>query len=281
MAQVIKDAVCDRFRDATGRRPSVDRSKPDVRINARVDRDRCILSLDASGERLHRRGYRVESGEAPLKETLAAGILALSGWSGDRPVVDPMCGSGTFLIEAAMIATHRAPGLARVQRAGFGFMAWLDHRPDPFNAYVDGLRSQVTELPSNLLFGADKDPAVLDTCRRNLRRAGFLDAVNIERSDVRDFTRPTQLAPVPAPVLVVSNPPYGQRLGDRAELEQTYGALGTLLKRCFPSSRAAFIVGEDAPHTHFGLRPNARKNMRNGPIPCRLLHIDVHGDRPR
>jgi 23S rRNA (guanine2445-N2)-methyltransferase / 23S rRNA (guanine2069-N7)-methyltransferase len=277
MAQVVKDGICDRFREITGRRPSVNRVAPDVRINARVDRDRCVLSLDASGDRLHRRGYRIATGEAPIKETLAAGILALSEWTPDKILVDPMCGSGTFLIEGAMMAAGIPPGLNRSRGQGFGFMNWLGHDVDGFNAYIDGLERSTGRVREGQFYGTDSDLRVLDKLMRNAKRAGISEGIKTGAVDIRDFRKPDSM-PGGDAVHLVSNPPYGERMGDD-RLGEFYEEIGNLLKREFAGSKATLIVGDDSPHRSIGLKPDSSRRLRNGAIPCRLLQLDVFPPR--
>ncbi len=277
MAQVVKDGVCDKFRDITGRRPSVNRVAPDVRINARVDRDRCVLSLDASGDRLHRRGYRIATGEAPIKETLAAGILSLSEWTPDKTLVDPMCGSGTFLIEGAMMAAGMPPGLNRARGPGFGFMKWLGHDADGFDAYQSGLESKVSPIRPGQFYGTDCDQKVLDKLMRNAKRAGVSEGIKTGAVDIKDFRKPDSMVGGNA-VSLVSNPPYGERMGDD-RIDALYQEIGHLLKREFGGSTATLIVGDDSPHRSIGLKPSRSRRLRNGAIQCRLLELEIFPPR--
>ncbi len=263
-AQVVKDGICDRFRAELDRRPSVDRKRPDVRINLRVDGDACTVSIDSSGERLHRRGYRTEAGEAPLKETLAAGILNLANWRDDMTLVDPMCGSGTFLIEAALIASRTAPGLVRRVDGGYGFMAWFGHRTDQFQRYLEKLRARVRPLPADLLHGSDLDPEVIEIARANAVRAGFGDAIDFQVADIT-----ARLAPQGrTPGCLVVNPPYGERL--TGDLVKLYADLGHMLKRQFSGYTAHVLVGQSAPIKSIGLKTARKTRLHNGPIPCSL-----------
>ncbi|MEE2755662.1 MAG: THUMP domain-containing protein [Myxococcota bacterium] len=273
IAQVIKDAICDHFRDKTGRRPSVDRLAPDIRINARIDRNHCVLSLDSSGERLHRRGYRVEIGQAPIKETLAAGILALAGWKPGDTLIDPMCGSGTFLIEAAMMACGRAPGLDRARGQGFGFMNWLGFDAVEFAAYLATLEGQIQHDATPRIFGADNNGSVLEKMQRNAERAQVADLIGTQTCAVADLRNPAT-ENLGTAVHVVSNPPYGERLKTE-HLERIYRQLGDGLKSEFGGSRATLIVSEDSPHRNLGLAPSKTRKVRNGAIPCLLLSFDV------
>ena len=276
VAQVVKDGVCDRFRAEVDRRPSVDRKRPDVRINLRVHGDACTLSIDSSGERLHRRGYRIEGGEAPVKETLAAGILTLANWRGDQTLVDPMCGSGTFLIEAALVASRTAPGLLRLARGDYGFMVWYGHRADQFERYLEKLRARILPLPPGRVFGSDVDPEVIAMARANVERAGFTDAIELATVDVAQ----RQVPPGVSPGLVVTNPPYGQRM--QGDLEALYVALGQMLKRRFAGYTAHILVGESAPIKRIGLKTSRKTSLHNGPLPCTLARYRLFsGSGPR
>ena len=268
VAQVVKDGVCDRFRAEVDRRPSVDRKHPDVRINLRVDGDACTLSIDSSGERLHRRGYRVEGGEAPVKETLAAGILAIANWRGDQTLLDPMCGSGTFLIEAALIASRTAPGLVRLRRGDYGFRSWFGHRADQFERYLEKLRARILPLASGRVFGSDVDPEVIAMAQVNVERAGFADAVELLTVDVAQ----RQVPPGVSPGVVVTNPPYGERM--KGDLEA--------LKRRFSGYTAHVLVGESAPIKRIGLKTSRKTRLHNGPLPCTLARYRLFsGPGPR
>lgn len=268
IAQVAKDAICDRFRADTGRRPDVDRERPEVVVNIHLDEDHCTVSLDAAGTKLHRRGWRSATGEAPLKETLAAGMLRLIGWHPDVPLVDPMCGSGTFLIEAALMASHTAPGLLRLGREGFAFERWADHDPTAFSRLLAELRARVRSA-SPTLVGWDVDLDVLAAARHNARRAGV---------DVRFEVG--GLASVQAPEgpcgVLITNPPYGQRL---AADEDLYRALGDVLKQRFPGWTAWVFAATDAPIRAIGLKPTRKIPLRNGPIECRLCRYEMYAGR--
>lgn len=227
----------------------------------RLDGSECTVSADTSGEPLHRRGYRQEIGRAPLRETLAAGILELAGYDGVEPLADPMCGSGTFLIEGAWRSMRRAPGLER----SFAFehfprfdpAAWADRR--------DQVRAEALPNPRGPLHGFDINAGALGTARRNARRAGLTLA--LERRDVK-----TLEAPVPGPGLVVANPPYGKRVGEGGELPALYRALGATLRRAFRGWRAALLVPDDeALIRELGLKDLKNQPVRNGGLRCRLL----------
>jgi putative N6-adenine-specific DNA methylase len=227
----------------------------------RLDGPECTVSVDTSGEPLHRRGYRQEIGRAPMRETLAAGILGLAGYDGTEPLVDPMCGSGTFLIEGAWMSMRRAPGLERTfafeRFPGFDKAAWEERQARA--------RAEALPSPRAPLHGFDINAGALGTARRNARRAGVTLA--LERRDVK-----TLAAPVAGPGLVVANPPYGKRVGEGGELPELYRALGATLRRAFQGWRVALIVpDEEGLIRELGLRDTRSLRVRNGGLRCRLL----------
>ncbi len=274
VALVIKDAICDRFREQTGQRPNVNRRSPDVTIHARLEEGRVVLALDSSGARLHRRGYRAEAGEAPLKETLAASLIAQSGWTPDQPFVDPMCGAGTLVIEAALQAADRAPGLIRLRKGGFAFERWLDHDPARFAEVVSAARAREAAqvaAPRGPIVGSDVDPEVVAMARRNAARAGVADRVQFFVQDLADVAAPE----ADGPGVLITNPPYGERLGDRETLTPLYDVLGTVLKHRFTGWTAWVLAGEGAPIKAIGLRPSLKRPVRNGPLHCQLSRYEL------
>jgi 23S rRNA (guanine2445-N2)-methyltransferase / 23S rRNA (guanine2069-N7)-methyltransferase len=270
----VKDAVVDRMREATGRRPSVQRDRPDLRLHLRVADRRARLYLDLSGESLHRRGYRERGGEAPLKENLAAGLLVLAGWpaaaEAGLPLLDPMCGSGTLPIEAALLAADRAPGLGREH---FGFLGWRGHRAALWASLLEQARQRAEAgarrtLP--LIAGCDADPRAVAFARRNLERAGLAGRVRLEVRALADAEPPAA-----TPGLLVCNPPYGERLGDEQTLRPLYTSLGDLLKRRFAGWRAFVLSGGPELTRYLGLRASHQWSVWNGPIACRLLEYPI------
>jgi 23S rRNA (guanine2445-N2)-methyltransferase / 23S rRNA (guanine2069-N7)-methyltransferase len=265
----VKDAICDRFRARSGRRPDVDPAAPDLRVNLHLAGARAVVSVDLSGDSLHRRGYRGGSGEAPLKETLAAAVLTLAGWPElartGVPLLDPFCGSGTLVIEAALMAADRAPGLER----RMGFTRWGGHDVGLWAGLVEEARGRVRERPEAacLLRGADRDPSVVRLAQQNARRAGVEGWTRFEAGEARE-ARPREGE---APGLLVCNPPYGERLGEVRELEGLYRDLGDTLKRRFPGWTAALFTGNRELASQVGLKPARRHVLWNGPIECRLL----------
>jgi 23S rRNA (guanine2445-N2)-methyltransferase / 23S rRNA (guanine2069-N7)-methyltransferase len=272
----VKDAIADTFRGKTGERPSVDTDNAQIRVHLHLDRDHAQVSLDLSGESLHRRGYRRAGGQAPLKESLAAAILMRCDWATlaaqGAPLVDPMCGSGTLVIEAAMIAAGVAPGLARER---FGFEAWLEHKPKIWKdlkaeAAARAEAGRARELP--LLRGYDLDAGSIKAARDNAQRAGFAEQVQFAAQDL-SAARP----PSPLKGLVATNPPYGERMGAEAEVIKIHSLLGATLKEHFGGWQAAVFTGRPDLGPRIGLRAHDTFAMYNGPLPCKLLRFEVPG----
>lgn len=272
----VKDAVVDRFRDRCGNRPSVAVERPDLRINVHVHRDQATVSIDLSGESLHRRGYRSEAGAAPLKENLAAAILIKAGWPDTArrggSLVDPMCGSGTLPIEAALMAADIAPGLLR---AYFGFFGWRCHDPALWQKLVAEAEERrlvgLARLP--LIVGYDANPAAIRVAWSNLERAGLSGRVHFERRDVTDLMPPA--ADAGEGGLLVVNPPYGERLGEVAELHGLYRSLGERLRARFAGWNAAVFTGNPDLGKDLGLRAKRLHTLFNGALECRLLQFEV------
>jgi putative N6-adenine-specific DNA methylase len=258
----IKDAVCDRFRAALGKRPSIEKARPDVRVHAFLEANRATLYLDTSGEPLFKRGWRKSTVEAPLRENLAAGIVLLSGWNRAEPFLDPMCGGGTLLVEAAAIALDVAPGAGRT----FGFEKLARFDPALWHRVRSAQRPKRAErMP--WLFGSDANPAAIAAARRNLTAAGFGERVKLERADVLE-----RAAPADAGVLV-ANPPYGERTGSDEELARFYPLLGDALKRRFAGWRCHFFTADLRLPKLIRLEPARRVPLFNGALECRLYEF--------
>jgi putative N6-adenine-specific DNA methylase len=267
-AQKTKDAVVDRFRKAVGGRPGVDPASPDVRIHIRIHRDICTLALDTSGESLNRRGYRADPAGASLRETLAAGIVLLSGWDGRRPLADPACGAGTILIEAALIATRTAPGLLR---RSFGFQNLSDHDPKRWASLVAEARDAVLRTGIGRIEGSDISAEAIRSARSNARRAGVSDLVSFRIGDIRTF------AAGDPPGVLLCNPPYGVRTAGGGEGADAFNkAMGEALKKRCKGWTAYILSGNPAAARHFGLKASRRFPLMNGPIDCRLLKYDLY-----
>jgi putative N6-adenine-specific DNA methylase len=262
---VVKDAIADRLRARWGERPNVERTAPGLRVHLHLGEAGAGLSLDASGEPLSHRGYRPRGGPAPLSESLAAGLLALAGYDGSQPFIDPMCGSGTIAIEAALVATNSPPGLHR----RFACEHWANHDA----ALLDRLRADAARRrcrPRADVIARDTDPRAVAATRRNVAAAGVEGVVRVERGDIAGF-----VAPGPG-CLIVTNPPYGQRLGAGARLPALYRRLGDALKHGAPGCTAWLLAGNRELAKQVGLRPAGRIRLFNGPIECRLLRFDLY-----
>ncbi len=269
----IKDAVVDQFRDRTGMRPSVDAERPDVRINLYLLRDTATLSLDFSGDSLHRRGYRDEGVLAPLKENLAAAILIRAGWpeiaARGGALVDPMCGSGTLLLEGAYLAGDIAPGLIRPH---YGFLRWRGHDAALWQQLMEEAQERraagLARIPT--IVGYDADHKAIRAAWANIEQAGLRERIHVERREVAALA-----APAGAAGLVVVNPPYGERLGEVEALKEVYGTLGDKLKEQFVGWKAAIFTGNVDLGKKLGLRAKKLHTLYNGALECKLLHIEV------
>jgi putative N6-adenine-specific DNA methylase len=257
-----KDAVCDRQRAAAGIRPSVDKRAPDVRVNVHLTDREATVYLDTSGEPLFKRGYRRDTDEAPLRENLAAGLLALVHWSPEQPLLDPMCGSGTIAVEAALIAAGRAPGLART--FAFQKLAWYDG--PAWQRIKQAARDRIRAAPASAsIVASDKAAGAVAKTQANARNANIDAFLRIEQADV--LTRP---APAPGGVLI-ANPPYGVRLEEADAMAAFYPRLGDALKRRFAGWTAYFLTGDLRLAKLIGLKPARRTPLWNGAIECRLF----------
>uniref|UniRef100_UPI0040569FC3 bifunctional 23S rRNA (guanine(2069)-N(7))-methyltransferase RlmK/23S rRNA (guanine(2445)-N(2))-methyltransferase RlmL n=1 Tax=Candidatus Electrothrix sp. TaxID=2170559 RepID=UPI0040569FC3 len=271
----IKDAIVDQFRKRTGERPDVDVRTPEVRINLHVEETAATLSLDLSGDSLHRRGYRTGAGQAPLKETLAAAIAHLAGirvgMSPDICIMDPLCGSGTLLIEAALIIGDSAPGLLR---DNFGFHHWLGHNEKMWETLVDHAvqrEDQYIDSPWPMLIGYDADPQVVAVARKNITNAGLADRITIKQRQLAHVQPPT------AKGLLLTNPPYGERLSEKEAVKYLYRALGRIFRQEFPGWQLGFFTTNPDLADMVGVRWQERHRLYNGPLKCRLLTAAAPG----
>jgi putative N6-adenine-specific DNA methylase len=261
----IKDAICDRFRDDIGNRPNVDTRAPDVRVLAYLTKDSATLYLDTSGEPLYKRGYRTHSVEAPLKENLAAGIIALTGWRPEETLLDPMCGGGTLVAEAAMMGLNIAPGLGR----HFGFERTADFDASLW-ASVREAALQARTLDRKLsIHGSDLHYREVEYAKENLRSAGLADSVQIKQASATDL-RP----PAPEGVLV-TNPPYGERIGEKDDLTALYPKLGDWMKQYFAGWRCYYFTGDPELPKGIRLKASRRTPLFNGAIECRLFEYKI------
>lgn len=284
----VKDAIVDQFRDRVGERPNVTRDTPDIRVNVNLSKGVAVVALDFSGESLHRRGYRTEAGKAPIKENLGAALLQRCNWSQlgcqGASLLDPMCGSATLLVEGAMILCDKAPALDRAQ---FGFLQWKQHQDDLWKSLIDeaierfeqGLDNVIRQQSEgyNKILGFDADASVISVARNNIKRAGLDKVINVEvRSlaelksvDIGEFENDE------VPGLLLTNPPYGERLGDIDSLRGLYRCLGDKLKSDFEGWKAAIFTGNVDLGRRIGLRSYKQYKLFNGSLPSQLIMIDV------
>lgn len=261
----IKDAICDRFRADIGVRPNVDTVEPDVRIHAFLEAARFALYLDTSGEALFKRGWRQTQGEAPLRENLAAGILALTGWRPGVPLLDPMCGSGTVLVEAAMMALSIAPGASR----SFGLEKLGNFDARLWESVRTHARSQHVPAHSLPIFGADLYGEQLKLARANFAEMGLQEAVALKQANVLELPAPAKSG------VIVTNPPYGVRVGDQQELAAFYPKLGDALKAKYAGWSAWIFTGDLRLPKLIGLKPARRIPLYNGALECRLYGFEL------
>ena len=261
----IKDAVCDKFRQAVDSRPYIDTKNPSVRIHAYLTVDAYVYYVDTSGDALYQRGNRKASIEAPLRENLAAGILQLSGWQVGQPLLDPMCGSGTFLLEAAMMALNIAPGLNR----GFGFEKLKNFESDTWKKIKNAALKNVRLTSFQKLYGSDNDLRAVRVAKQNLEAADLLEAVQLSHVEF------TVLVPPADNGVLVANPPYGVRIGEDEELALLYPKMGEALKRKFAGWNTYFLTNDLRMPKLMRLTPSKRTPLFNGPLECRLFEIKM------
>lgn len=265
----VKDAIVDQFREKQGIRPSVDAQRPGVQVHLLIRKEEATLSLDLSGDRLHKRGYRVEKSLAPLKENLGAAIVALSGWIKNArqnySLIDPMCGSGTLLIEAALMYGDVAPGLSRNY---FGFIGWKQHDRKLWNSIVDEAMNREdagNEKEWPIIMGYDSDPQAVRAARRNIARAGLDDRIKIEKAELATLSSPSESG------LILSNLPFGERLSESEHVAQLYKALGRIARDRFPGWHLAVFISNPDLTDSFQLQWKDKYRLYNGPLQCRLL----------
>lgn len=267
VALKTKDAIVDEVRDHCGSRPNVDTKDPDLRVNVRLFRNRCTLSLDCTGTSLDRRGYRLDRHEAPLKENLAAALVELSGWDGSVPFLDPMCGTGTIAIEAALKALRIPPGLLRT---GFGFQRWLGFDRRVWDRLVEEAREgMLAALPAQVL-GSDISHSAVAMAHENARRAGVGELIGLGRGEIGE------LSPPAGPGVLIFNPPYGKRLGEEEQLKPLYKEIGDVMKKRCKGYTAYLFTGNLELAKSVGLKASRRIVLYNGPIECRLLKYEMY-----
>lgn len=265
VALKTKDAIVDQFRDRFQRRPNVDVRQPDLRIHVHVSNDLCTVSLDSSGESLHKRGYRVDTVEAPINEVLAAGMVLLSGWQADRTFIDPMCGSGTILTEAALIAANIPP---QRQRRHFGFQTWKNYDKRLWQSVKEQAEagSRSVEVP---ILGFDRDFTAVKISHQNIMAAELSGSIQVERQKFE------KLEPPPGPGLVMMNPPYDERMTE-ADIQAFYQMIGDQLKQSFAGYEAWLISSNSKALKSIGLRASRRLILFNGPLECRFLKYELY-----
>jgi len=266
IALKTKDAIVDRFRDKFGERPDVDLDHPTLRINVHIDRSICTLSLDSSGQSLHKRGYKISSGLAPINEVLAAGILMLSGWKGQSDFLDPMCGSGTFLTEAAMIACNIPPNLNREE---FGFETWPDFDVDLYELIENAALKRVQDFHFKIK-GYDTDGFTLKKAQENIKNANLQDFIEVAQRDF--FTTEKESDKY---LYLVFNPPYDERLSVE-NITDFYTQIGNTLKHGYPGSQAWMITSNMEALKHVGLRPSEKHKLYNGKLESKLVKYEMY-----
>ncbi len=261
-----KDAVADYFRDRSGKRPDVNVNYPNLRINLHINKDECSVALDSSGDSLHKRGYRANTVEAPINEVLAAGMILLSGWRGERTFVDPMCGSGTLLIEAAMIAKNMPPQL---NKDSLSFMKWKNFDERLWEDVIEKAKLVVKPLNCSVL-GFDKDMKAVRVTAQNIFSAHLEgQGIQVEKQSFE------KLVPPPAPGLLMTNPPYDERLKE-ADIEAFYKMIGDRLKQVFTGYEAWIITSNMEALKHLGLKPSKKLTLYNGALECKFQQYELY-----
>ena len=265
VSQLAKDAIADRFRKEVGRRPFIDSKEPNIYISLYVRDQEVTVYLDSSGSSLHRRGYRKEQVKAPLSEVMAAGILLMSNWSHHFPLVDPMCGSGTFSIEAALIANNIPPGIFR---PGFAFEHWRDFDQALFDTILESLNKKITEFPVSIK-ASDRSFAAVELARENAREAGVEADIHFENVPFEKHVNPGKRA------FLFLNPPYGERMQPE-DIDALYGMIGSTLKHTYGGSEAWIFTSNQEALNKIGLRPSRKIKLFNGPLECRLVRYEMY-----
>lgn len=263
----VKDAIADQFRETTGSRPNISVTNPDLRLHIHISDNDATLCLDSSGQSLHLRGYRQDTVTAPLNEVLAAGMVMMTGWNGDMDLIDPMCGSGTILIEAALLALNMNPGVFRKE---YAFERWPDFDKDLFEEIFSD-DSEEREFKHHI-YGYDIDPKAVNTARLNVKAAGLSDYISIELADFKDFTQPSEKA------IMITNPPYGERI-TTPNLLATYKMIGEKLKHAFSGNEAWIISYRDECFQQIGLKPSLKVPLYNGSLECEFRKYTMFDGR--
>ncbi|NJM79589.1 MAG: class I SAM-dependent RNA methyltransferase, partial [Flavobacterium sp.] len=270
VALKTKDAIVDQFRDKTGKRPDIDKDFPDVKIHIHIDRDMVTVSFDSSGESLHRRGYKTATNIAPINEVLAAGMLLLSGWDGTTHFLDPMCGSGTILAEAAMIACNIP---ANINRKEFAFEKWKDWDSELFDKVLESLLKKTREFHYTIT-GYDKAPSAVAKAKDNIHNANLEEYITIRQANFFESEKITE-----GPLHMVFNPPYGERLD--IEMERFYREIGDTMKQKYPNTSAWFITANIDALKFVGLRPSRKIKLFNGKLEARFAKYEMYAGSKR
>ncbi|TLF40339.1 THUMP domain-containing class I SAM-dependent RNA methyltransferase [Maribacter aurantiacus] len=265
VSQKTKDAIADKFRETDGKRPNVDVKNPDLRINVHIHKDQCNVSLDSSGASLHHRGYRTATNIAPINEVLAAGILLLSGWDGQCDFMDPMCGSGTMLAEAAMIACNIP---ANINRKGFAFEKWPDFDADLYEKIIEASLKKTREFHHKII-GMDKAPSAVRKATENIENANLSDYIEVKRDNFFKTEKETE-----GPLHMCFNPPYGERLD--IDMQNFYASIGDTLKQGYPGTNAWMITSNLDALKFVGLRPSRKIKVFNSHLESRLVHYEMY-----
>ena len=265
IALKTKDAIVDRFRDKEGRRPDVDLDHPSLRVNIHIDRNICTLSLDSSGQSLHKRGYKVASTMAPINEVLAAGMIMLSGWSGQCNFLDPMCGSGTLLTEAAMIACNIPPNLNREE---FGFENWPDFDVDLYELIENAALKKIKDFHFKIE-GFDIEADIVSKAKENIKSANLQEFISVRKQDFFESKKENDNS-----LFIVFNPPYDERL--QVDAEKLYTSIGATLKHGYPGTQAWMITSNMEALKHVGLRPSRRIRLYNGKLESKLVKYEMY-----
>jgi putative N6-adenine-specific DNA methylase len=270
MSQKAKDAIADQFRNKTGSRPSVDTEQPDLRINLHIWNDKVTVSLDSSGSSLHKRGYRNDTGRAPLNEVLAAGMIQLTGWEGRTRLIDPMCGSGTIPIEAALLAANIPAGYFRDY---FAFLKWRDFDADLWEKITEGAVNRINDDPQDIV-GIEISMNTLKKARENIHIAKVDDLVKTVNMDFHEWTPPEGHG------TLIMNPPYGERM-DKDDITSFYKAIGDTLKKKYAGYTAWILSSNPEGFKSVGLKPTRRLHLFNGPLECRFMKFEMYGGSKR
>lgn len=270
MAQKCKDAVADQFRNKTGERPSVDKDQPDLRINVHITQNKVTVALDSSGSSLHKRGYRHDTGRAPLNEVLAAGMIQLTGWDGRLKLIDPMCGSATIPIEAAMFAANIPAGYFRDY---YAFLKWRDFDSELWEKITEGAINRINNNPVEI-YGVEISSNTLKKGRENIRNAKVEDLIKTFCADFNTWDPPAGTG------IVIMNPPYGERM-DKDDITTFYKAIGDTLKKKYAGYSAWILSSNPEGFKSVGLKPTRRIHLYNGPLECRFMKFEMYGGSKR